>query len=820
MVHIPSLAAKFGIALPPAFQLGVVGGRQRGHDVFVDGHTTLLFYAKEAEPDASSDASSGHEDSSRPASPGPAGLAVHDPADVAFPPGPPPEPDGSAIESGEHQEVGMPVEGSHTTYWMTEDELIDFLQNGMPQPGTGEAPARLGSRNTEESDIGGDAPGVVRHVPVFVYIPDFVPEHHTVALSLPCSVSQLVSSVKRVRRTAGNLWFPNLSPVLPQPSLQYAAFVAVPKWPTEQALVLMDCSRVTGVTFAVAVSQSLNRESLLHAAGLHRRQDIAVYVHGLANPIAQAQLVTLVNGMMVTFVPGFEGAPIGHELATMLLQDITWDSDVEVPEISTTALSYFWVLTDAWAVLFEIAPDIRAEFRAELVEQLHVRDEVLTIQAAAPPITDLCIRGHAIVDVVVATEQLSRIPYPPARIPEHRHILIVDGRRVLRPFLWMFVEGDTVPVNQIHEHYDAHCPPGYTVRVLGVESFLREGSLVYPFEHGQLFPIVFRRQSEATGPVPFDETGPTGRLGDDADSRHAPPDDGGENGMPSSASRVRSRTPRPAVGLRQVGGPRGQLYGLTRDELDACARLNADLCQAITEPPTRSRLRQDHSSPPDNSVRITEDAMPQSEHPSQSDAAASLHGEVLSEADTAPTVADEPVMVQATFVVLTPGYAPEVLNLTVFVPQAIHEVLEVVQTCRDQHIRAFFPSLLPVQPQPDARWAVLLAVPTWPCVSVPVCLSLESFDERLFATHAPAVVDKALLLQLAGLAPVADVDVYPAGRDRPLSDGEDIILRPGHCISFLPVPNRPANPKKLRIPLLGKKGFFFKKAKSQNRSAF
>ena len=34
------------------------------------------------------------------------------------------------------------------------------------------------------------------------------------------------------------------------------------------------------------------------------------------------------------------------------------------------------------------------------------------------------------------------------------------------------------------------------------------------------------------------------------------------------------------------------------------------------------------------------------------------------------------------------------------------------------------------------------------------------------------------------------------------------------------LPNRPANPKKLRIPVLGKKGYFCKKAKSQNRSAF
>ena len=50
-LHLPSLIADLGIALPAAFQVGVAGARVSDDVVRISCNCTLLFYAKEAEPD-------------------------------------------------------------------------------------------------------------------------------------------------------------------------------------------------------------------------------------------------------------------------------------------------------------------------------------------------------------------------------------------------------------------------------------------------------------------------------------------------------------------------------------------------------------------------------------------------------------------------------------------------------------------------------------------------------------------------------------------------------------------------------------------------
>ena len=56
-LHLPSLTADFGIALPNGFVLGVLGARVSGSTVRIVGNCTLIFYARSAE-DASSQSSS------------------------------------------------------------------------------------------------------------------------------------------------------------------------------------------------------------------------------------------------------------------------------------------------------------------------------------------------------------------------------------------------------------------------------------------------------------------------------------------------------------------------------------------------------------------------------------------------------------------------------------------------------------------------------------------------------------------------------------------------------------------------------------------
>ena len=64
-LHLPTLASDFGIHLPAAYKLGVVGGLCHRDMVRIQGNTTLVFFAEEADSDGSS------SDTSVPAEPPP-----------------------------------------------------------------------------------------------------------------------------------------------------------------------------------------------------------------------------------------------------------------------------------------------------------------------------------------------------------------------------------------------------------------------------------------------------------------------------------------------------------------------------------------------------------------------------------------------------------------------------------------------------------------------------------------------------------------------------------------------------------------------------
>ena len=49
LLHLPTLASDFGIHLPPAFRLGVVGAPRQGNNVRLHGNPTLLFFAEEVD---------------------------------------------------------------------------------------------------------------------------------------------------------------------------------------------------------------------------------------------------------------------------------------------------------------------------------------------------------------------------------------------------------------------------------------------------------------------------------------------------------------------------------------------------------------------------------------------------------------------------------------------------------------------------------------------------------------------------------------------------------------------------------------------------
>ena len=147
---------------------------------------------------------------------------------------------------------------------------------------------------------------------------------------------------------------------------------------------------------------------------------------------------------------------------------------------------------------------------------------------------------------------------------------------------------------------------------------------------------------------------------------------------------------------------------------------------------------------------------------------------------------EDTLLVDVTFGLLTPGYTFERVDLSMLIPQALPEAVDLLQTCRQPDRRDLFPELVEVRPQPATGWGLFLALPTWVQEGIVVCLDLSSIDGRVFAERVPRHVDLWTILSLADLPFDTDVEVHVPDFNGPLPRGADCEVYMGCCIMFLP----------------------------------
>ena len=989
-IHVPSLLSDFGVDLPSAFQVGIHGGIHIGDYVSVDCSCVLLFFVKEAPPDDSSDASSPtllvpQVAPDAPAMPDllPDGFSLPDRAD-------PPWIDPS-IPSGHSwnetddfstavwRDFPAEVERGYTgsfpsvaaprnTFRYSQpsargasvDQPMDdtggtsldtqALSVGSP-PDTPAMPDTLTSGPTvgNDSDLAPlpaqDIGHRLREFNTYIYVPDYLPEMITASVFMPCSVDAAMSAVVGAREQDAILRFPRLILASPQPDRWFLIALAVPNWLTDRPVVLLDCRRINQTMFAKLLHSSLNRESLLRAAGLSCRSTWDVYVHGLLHPLEHGQRITLVSGMLVTFVPHGCGAPATYDAAALLTQGDSWDLDAVVTAPGGMPGQHFWLLTDGMPTIFEVRPGRRPTFKVDIASHLQARDHALALIGAQPRIKDSFFDGIWTSGVIVATEQLSRLPCPPARRRDNRVVVIIDARAILRGMSWLLAHGPYLPTTHVTDLYESLCPREHSIVVFGADIVVHHATRCFAVKDGSVLTIDFFEDllgAESADSAPPPDAGPDdqGDPGDDSPGRPAPgPDD---PRSPSAGTRDRSRTPvrycpsagdHPAAGSQPTetlsaaeaklpahaepqdvkwsfGVPREAFpegnHSLTpatlkhSSALVTCPQLPAfgfpravnssQFC--VEDFPNEKDLRSRAMpkvlpalvpsfgfSPPPVAIgpKVTwfvanlHRALPESKPrattvleacattlsrcalvqavqlltsglsdflfdcairpdptlmhvicrllqspPSTSGVAgtsweaartATLRlglpwpfarqgtpmiepfAEVVDEGSTE----EEATLIQAVFVLLTPGYIAEVLSLQILVPQSVEEILDLVDTCRAQDMRQWFPNLVPAYPQPDPRVAYLISSPMWLSESVTVCVDLTLVDGRVFAACLPALTDKHFLLNLAGLSGAAEIDLYIPGQAEALEYGVDVFVHHGMSITFVP-PGDPTGP--------------------------
>ncbi|CAE7844850.1 unnamed protein product [Symbiodinium necroappetens] len=386
------------------------------------------------------------------------------------------------------------------------------------------------------------------------------------------------------------------------------------------------------------------------------------------------------------------------------------------------------------------------DFKAIAVESLRFELSRTTVCPSLPRLTDLAVLGVECKAALVVTESVPRIPIPPGRPPGQR-IVFVDQRPILRGITWLLVPGGLIDIEAFLEPLSQQAPTGYCAIVLPADATdLHHVRL----SNGTLLTVTY----VLTGPGGSSEQHSSDDSDMDSDSQDSqepsaddtttPVPDDAERAVEPSASTPPGRAN--AQKLLEEPTPTGALDLARLDALEFFAHEFGLPWRYAPAWHVQERLA---LMPP------------------------------IPAADT-----EQPELVTVCVAIAVPGFELERLNLVVLLPTDVGSFLIEVQASRAQAQARRFPHLLPVLPQPDARWVLLVALPAWdPQVSV-VVYDTRAWDGRVFAEQVPDFMDHHDALRKAGLSINADVDVHTALDPSIMLIGHDTRIFPGQPWAF------------------------------------
>ena len=471
--------------------------------------------------------------------------------------------------------------------------------------------------------------------------------------------------------------------------------------------------------------------------------------------------------------------------------------------------------------LFEVGTWRRTLFRSDLAIHLQVPEHSLVLKTSHPRVIDGYLDGRLTSGLIIATQQVSRLPCPPARIRDDRLLIFLDARPILQGFQWMIADHTDIPASRVAQRFEDSCPPDHTISISGAVVFSFGDEQFLSLEDGLLLTIEYTEEMPSPDPSSSGSPPP-----DDGHADDRPPDSSTDeprpsrHNMPSSDnSRNRSRSPRGDLSVltgivsRRCGSfqPR-HLVTLQRLVTWSASLLHDALVESYWHltPVLRGSLFATHASlaclgeykvfsvgswimsaclallqartgspPPSFEVEASFGL--------NSDAMSASSPVAVSDASSLPSAIDfEDTLVDVVFVLLAPDYAPEEVAMQLALPQSVCDAFEVLETCRGLANKELFPTLCMVWPQPDPRWGVVLMLPEWIQSEVVCCCDATRIDGRVFAFRAHRVIDRLRLLILAGFPADADVDVFVPTLPDPLASGEEFRLTMGDCIIFAP----------------------------------
>ncbi|CAE7712412.1 unnamed protein product [Symbiodinium sp. KB8] len=764
-LHVSSFLSDFGIDIPPAMQLGIQGGRFSKDYVSFDDSCVLLFFVLEAEPfpRAGSSSPEEEEDQSSSASSNPPADSDHENSPHGNDCASVPAPD---VEAPGLRDSTLPVGHSWNASSIPESWSGERSLAALHAWDTSAAPEQAGfavpfpdadppasSRDPASADV------------VFEISPTpLLPDTGSLAGGLEATVSQApVSANPDV--TVNMPPAADVDDASPNEPVNLRAFIYVPDTIPEMlsASAFLPCS----------VDAAMSAFAWARAA-----EDTVRYSKVV--PVAPQPFSECI--IAVAFPNWFDSRPvvlldcrrINHTIFAKALYD----------RLNRESLL--------------LAAGQRTLFRSDLAIHLQVPEHSLVLKTSHPRVIDGYLDGRLTSGLIIATQQVSRLPCPPARIRDDRLLIFLDARPILQGFQWMIADHTDIPASRVAQRFEDSCPPDHTISISGAVVFSFGDEQFLSLEDGLLLTIEYTEEMPSPDPSSSGSPPP-----DDGHADDRPPDSSTDeprpsrHNMPSSDnSRNRSRSPRGDLSVltgivsRRCGSfqPR-HLVTLQRLVTWSASLLHDALVESYWHltPVLRGSLFATHASlaclgeykvfsvgswimsaclallqartgspPPSFEVEASFGL--------NSDAMSASSPVAVSDASSLPSAIDfEDTLVDVVFVLLAPDYAPEEVAMQLALPQSVCDAFEVLETCRGLANKELFPTLCMVWPQPDPR-----------------------IDGRVFAFRAHRVIDRLRLLILAGFPADADVDVFVPTLPDPLASGEEFRLTMGDCIIFAP----------------------------------
>ncbi|CAE7387388.1 unnamed protein product [Symbiodinium sp. CCMP2592] len=614
--------------------------------------------------------------------------------------------------------------------------------------------------------------------------PGYKPDCSVLALRTPCELDFAIREVQSVRDPEDRRRFPRVFPAVPQPSHEYAVLIAMPRWFNGLVAVLFDCRRWSGKMFVEQVTDRPTREELLTAAGCGIGAWLYVTTSTFEGALQPGQQVGLFDGAVVKISP-YDPDPVrGLLLEQMLRSAERWNVHAQLPFSYAPAI---WLLSDERPLRLDVE-SLHVPIRSSVVaEALHYDPHHIALKPLSPPVTDHDARGWGSAAVVIAT----------TRVPRHRGpgavpvAVAYDQRPILQDLVWGLEQDSRLLVQDLADRYAHICPLGMHVAFTGAVGVDSPEGTYFELYDGLCITVDFVFIDHLTDAESASEPDSM-----DTTDAHTSSDGGSDDSETSSDTPGgnRSRSPRVAAGplTRELHGntgrhvlqfalvlvrllleaafrnavgdsmssrvamwrgclPRGTMmlgHGRSTSFLllvfASCVGLVRGFCTGGCPPdlppgcwrpgPTVALLaltltgtrRLGLSWPYRRPSRRWDDDLGEDSSPDGSDGSAAG------------------ILCDIAFLLLTPECTPERVAVSMYLPLRADEALEIVQRSRSVLAARTFPDLVPVWPQPDARWAVCLAIPR-PSLAVPViCCDLWNWDGRVFAAVAPPMPWKTI----------------------------------------------------------------------------